>query len=111
MFEVFSEATLGPALGATHGFNVIFISISKGSKFIKSHVNVGANAALDLHGFFGANEIGLAVEWVNEVDAFFGDMGKALIMGSVSDATFFFHGNNFAEARAERHNLEATGVG
>ncbi len=111
MFEMFAEAALGPAFGAGHGFNIIFISVSKGSKLIESHMNIRADLALDAHGFFGADEIGLTVEGVGEVDAFFGDVGEAFFMGGVGDAAFFFHGDDFTETGAERHNLETTGVG
>ena len=111
MFQMLAEAALGPAFGAGHGFNIIFISVSKGSKFIESHMNIRADLTLDAHRFFGADEIGLTVEGVGEVDAFFGDVGEAFFMGGVGDAAFFFHGDDFAETGAERHDLETTGVG
>ena len=111
MFQVLAEAAFGPTFGASHGFNVIFVGVGEGSEFVERHVDVGADLALDLHRFFGANEIGLAVEGIGEVDACFGNVGEAFFVGGVSDAAFFFHGNDFAETGAERHNLEAARVG
>lgn len=111
MFKMLAEAALGPAFGAGHGFNIIFISVSKGSKLIESHMNIRADLALDAHGFFGADEIGLTVEGIGEVDAFFGDVGETFFVGGIGDAAFFFHGNDFAETGTERHDLETARVG
>lgn len=74
-------------------------------------MNVGANLALNLHRFFGPDEVGLAVERIGETDAFFGDVGEALFVGGVGDAALFFHGDDFAEAGAEGHDLKAAGIG
>lgn len=111
MFEVFGKTTLSPTFGALEGFNVIFVSVGQGSKFVKSHVDVGANLALNLHGFFGPDEVGLAVERVDEADAFFGDVGEALFVSGIGDVAPLFHGDDFAEAGAEGHDLEAARIG
>lgn len=111
MLDVFAEATFGPAFGAVERFNVIFVGVGEGSELVKSHVDIRTNATLDLHGFFRTNKIGLAVGGVDEADAFFGNVGEAFFVGGVGDVAFFFHGDDFAEAGAERHDLEATGVG
>lgn len=111
VFQVFTETAFGPTLGAFEGFDIVFVSVGERSEFIKSHVDVGADATLDLHGFFGADEVGLAIERVGKANAFFGDVGEALFMSGVGDAAFFFHGDDLAEPRTERHDLEATTVG
>ncbi len=111
VFNMFAEAALGPAFGALHGFDIIFVSVGEGSELVEGHVDVGADLALDLHGFFGADEIGLTGEGIEEIDAVFGDFCEAVFVGGVGNVAFFFHRDDFAEAGAEGHDLEAARVG
>lgn len=101
VLDVFAEATFGPAFGAVERFNVIFVGVGEGSELVKSHVDIRTNATLDLHGFFGTDEIGLAVEGINEADAFFGNVGETFFVGGVGDVAFFFHGDDFAKTGAK----------
>ncbi len=111
MFEMFGEATLGPAFGALHRLDIIFVSVGEGSELVESHVNIGADATLDLHRFFRTDEVGLSVERIDETHASLCDVGEAFFVGGVGDAAFLFHRDDFAEAGAEGHDLEAAGVG
>ena len=111
VFLMFGEGALGPSFGASHGFYIIFISVGEAGELIKGHVDIGTDLTLDAHGFFGADEIGLAIKGVGEIYATFGDVGETFFMGGVCDGAFAFHGDDFAETGAEGHDLEATGIG
>lgn len=111
VLEVFTKATFGPALSASESFNIVFVSVGKGSELVESHMDIGADATLDLHGLFGTDEIGLTVERINEADAFVSDVSETFIMSGIGNMAFFFHGDDFTEARTKRHDLEAARVG
>lgn len=49
MFEVFAKTTFCPALGAFKGLDIIIVIVGKRSELVESHVNVGADATLNLH--------------------------------------------------------------
>ena len=46
---VLGQATLSPGFGARQGLYVVGVIVGQASEFVKGHVDVGANLALDAH--------------------------------------------------------------
>ena len=105
------EATFSPTFSAGESFHVIFITVGQRSELVEGHVNIGADTALDLHRFFWANKIRLTIERVTEINPIFSDMGEAFLVGGINYTTLALHRDDFAKARTEWHDLEATRIG
>lgn len=113
MDVVSAEAAVGPGVGADEGLLIIFVGVGEGGEFVECHVDIGADLTLGLHGDFGVDEVGLAGEGVGEMDASVGDLDEIVGIFEKAGAVggVFGHGDDFAVTGAERHDLEATGVG
>ncbi len=104
------QTCLSPALSSRQCLFVIVIIICQGSEFIKRHMNVSTDPALDFHGFPRADEVLPLNDRIPEADAVFCYMRKAFTVRCVCEVFLIFHSHDFSHPRSQGHDLESAGV-